>query len=309
LSDTSTIDPVTDRSSSRARLDNVYIHESGTSGAPAIVFVHGGGPSGAMWRDHLDRLGDEFHCLAPDLPGFGRSNRLPPISLSQTADLIAELITARVPAPRAHVVGLSYGGSVVCALLDRHPEVLDRLVIDGACVLPQRADPLVLAGVTLVSPLVSTSLAAAFLRRIGWGELGVALHSATPGAFRRSWREGWMAPISRTALEAICPTLLVAGEREHARTSNAGLAALMPHATARFVPGLGHAWFVWRRELHLQMVRAWLTGEPLPEELKPESPSSAAAARVLRQVDRSERRRSLLALATSAASAHGQRRY
>ena len=116
-----------------------------------------------MWRDHMDRLASEFHCLAPDLPGFGRSNRLAPISLSQTADLVAELIAARVPARRAHVVGLSYGGSVVLALLDRHPEVLERVVIDGACVLPQRVDPLILAAIILVSPIVNTQLAAAFL--------------------------------------------------------------------------------------------------------------------------------------------------
>jgi pimeloyl-ACP methyl ester carboxylesterase len=96
----------------RPTVNDLFVHESGTPGSPAVVFVHGGGPSAAMWRDHMDRLAGQFHCLAPDLPGFGRSNRLAPISLEQTADLIAELIAARVPARRAHVVGLSYGGSV-----------------------------------------------------------------------------------------------------------------------------------------------------------------------------------------------------
>jgi pimeloyl-ACP methyl ester carboxylesterase len=270
------------------RIDEVYVHESGNAGAPVVVFVHGGGPSGLMWRDHMDRLASEFHCLAPDLPGFGRSNRMAPISLSQTADLVAELIVARVPARRAHVVGLSYGGSVVFALLDRHPEVLDRVVIDGACVLPQRVDRLILAAATLVSPIVNTRLAAAALRLIGWRELGAALRSASPAAFRRAWIEGYTAPISRAALAAVCPTLLVAGEREHARASNAGLAALMPHANARFVPGLGHAWFVWRRQLHIRMVEAWLTGQALPDELKPEAPSSTAVTEVLRELERGE---------------------
>jgi pimeloyl-ACP methyl ester carboxylesterase len=270
------------------RVGEVYIHESGTPGSPAIVFVHGGGPSGPMWRDHMERLAGEFHCLAPDLPGFGRSNRLAPISLSETADLLGALIAARVPGRRAHVVGLSYGGSVVLALLDRHPDVLDRVVIDGACVLPQPVDPLILAAVTLVSPIVNTRLAVAALRLIGWGDLGLALRSASPAAFRRSWMEGYRAPISRAALDADCPTLLVAGEREHARASNAALAALMPHATARFVPGLGHAWFVWRRELHIRMVEAWLRGETLPDELEPEPPSSTAVARVVRQLDKGE---------------------
>jgi pimeloyl-ACP methyl ester carboxylesterase len=249
-----------------------------------------------MWRDHMDRLASEFYCLAPDLPGFGRSNRLGSISLNQTADLVAELIAARVPARRAHVVGLSYGGSVVFAMLDRHPEVLDRVVIDGACVLPQRVDPLILAAITVVSPVVNTRLAEAFLRLIGLGGLGVALRSASPAAFRRSWLEGYVAPISKAELEAVCPTLLVAGEREHARASNAALAALMPHAIARFVPGLGHAWFIQRRDLHVRMVEAWLNDQALPAELQLEPPSQSAVARVVgllpgAQPDASNRRR------------------
>jgi pimeloyl-ACP methyl ester carboxylesterase len=279
-----------------ARVDGVYVHESGRPGSPAVVFVHGGGPSAAMWRDHMDRLAGEFHCLAPDLPGFGRSNRLAPISLNQTADLVAELIAARVPARRAHVVGLSYGGSVVFALFDRHPEVLNRVVIDGACVLPRRVDPLILAAITLVSPVVNTRLAESSLGLIGLRGLGVALRSASPAAFRRSWMDGYTAPISKAELEAPCPTLLVAGEREHARASNAALAALMPHATARFVPGLGHAWFIWRRELHLRMVEAWFNDEALPAELELEPPSPSAVARVVRllpgvQPDAHDRRR------------------
>jgi hypothetical protein len=90
-----------------------------------------------------------------------------------------------------------------------------------------------------------------------------------------------VAPISKAELEAVCPTLLVAGEREHARASNAALAALMPHATARFVPGLGHAWFIQRRELHVRMVEAWLNDQALPAELQLEPPSQSAVARVV----------------------------
>jgi hypothetical protein len=162
--------------------------------------------------------------------------------------------------------------------------VLDRVVIDGACVLPQRSDPLVLAAVTLVSPIVNTRLTAGVLRLVGLRDLGAALRSASPAAFRRAWMEGYTAPISKTALEAVCPTLLVAGGREHARVSNAGIAALMPHATARFVPGLGHAWFMWRRELHLRMIEAWLSGADLPIGLEPEPPSRSSVDRVLRQL-------------------------
>ena len=272
----------------KARPRDVYVHESGRPGSPAVAFIHGGGPGGRMWHVHLDRLGGKLHCLAPDLPGFGRSNHLAPLSLPETADLVAELIGTRIPARRAHVVGLSYGGSVVLSMLERHPDCIDRAVIDGASVLPVWGgwgDRLVRLGTKAISPVIDTRPVAGLLSLVGLPGLGIELRSASPRAFRRAYEEGFTAPASRAELEAPCPTLLVAGEKEATvRASNAALAALMPHATARFVPGLGHAWFAWRRELHVRMIEAWLTEEALPEELKPELPSPAGADRVRRQL-------------------------
>ena len=276
------------------RVDRIHVYESGDPASPAVVFVHGGGPSGRMWRRHMDRLAGGFHCLAPDLPGFGRSNHLPSISLARTADLVAELIEKRVPAGRAHVVGLSYGGSVVLSLLDRHPDRIDRAVVDGSGVLSSWVDPLVVVGAVAVSPIVGTRPVTALLGLVGLGGLGTSLQGASPRAIRRAFREGYTAPLSRRQLEAPCPTLLVAGEREPTvRASNAAFAALMPKAIARFVPGLGHAWFAWRPELHIAVVEAWLSGQDLPTGLEPEPPSPAAVARVVRQLDgRTGRRRS-----------------
>lgn len=277
-----------------SRLDDVSVLESGRPGSPAVVFVHGGGPNARMWHVHLDRLAGRLHCLAPDLPGFGRSNHLPPLSLGETADLIAQLIEARVSARQAHVVGISYGGSVVLAMLERHPDRVDRAVIDGAAVLPLWGgwgDRFIQLGTTSISPIVQARPVAALLSLVGLRELGIELSSASPRAFRRAYKEGFTAPTSRAELDARCPTLLVAGEKEATvRASNAALAELMPHAIARFVPGLGHAWFGWRPDLHVRMVEAWLTGEALPEELKTEPPSPSAVDRVLRRLEESHSR-------------------
>ena len=260
----------------------IYVADSGDRHLPAVVFVHGGGPSSAMWRGHMERMSGEFYCLAPDLPGFGRSNHLPSISLSQSADLVADLISDRARRGRAHIVGLSYGGSVVLALLGRHPEVVDRAIIDGASVLRSWSDRPIVIGVGAISPLVNTRAASTFLRLVGWRALGEALRTATPEAFRRAWVEGFTAPVSAKALTATCPTLLVGGEHEASvRASNAALAALMPRAEARYVRGLAHAWFVARPELHVRMVEDWLGGRPLSGELIREPPRPAAVARVL----------------------------
>lgn len=264
----------------------MHVDESGEPGAPAVVFLHGAGASGRMWRAHLAWL-TGFHCLAPDLPGFGRSNHLAPLSRAVTADLVAGLIAREVPAGRAHVVGLSWGGGIAHALLDRHPGVVDRAVIDGAGVLTWWGGGLVLAGIAVAAPFLHTRPVTALLGgMIGMDEAGRAdLRAASRRAFRSAFVEGFRSGVSRVEVGAPVPTLLVAGERETAvRPSNAALAALMPHAVARFIPGVPHGWVAREPELHVRMVEAWLTERELPGRLRPERPSPAAERRLLREL-------------------------
>jgi pimeloyl-ACP methyl ester carboxylesterase len=260
------------------------VEESGAPGAPAIVFLHGMGQSGRIWREHMASL-TGFHCLAPDLPGFGRSNRLEPVSRDETADLVAALIETRVPARRAHVVGLSWGGVVIHALLDRHADVIDRAVIDGAPARP-RSRRLGRLFFTAVSPFLHTRPMMAMLGT--WMD-AADLRASSRRAFRRAAAESFQ---SFAAIGAPCPTLLVAGGKESGgltgndvRESNAALAALMPQAEARFAPGLGHCWQRKDPDLHIRMVEAWASGQELPAELQPESaPSPAAVERLRRMV-------------------------
>ncbi len=271
----------------RPRVDDLFVDVAGEPGQPAIVFVHGGGPGGRMWRPHLDALGDRFHCLAPDLPGFGRSNHLAPVSLDEAAGLVAEFVEARVPDGRATLVGLSYGGSLVLSLMGDHASVLERAVVDGAAVLTWWGDRLVIAGVAAVSPVIRTRAVRAVLGRLDMSGLGEELRSTTPAAFRRAFADGWVAPLSRPLLAAPCPTLLVGGGTEKTvRASNAALAELLPNAEARFAPGHGHAWFAWELDLHIRMVEAWATGAELPSELGVEPSSGEAVERVLARLAR-----------------------
>jgi pimeloyl-ACP methyl ester carboxylesterase len=265
-------------------LTELYVHESGTPGAPAIVFLHPTAANGRMWEQHMGRLAG-YHCLAPDLPGHGRSNHLPWTSLDDTARQVAALIEDCIPARRAHMVGLSLGGAVVHKLLAHHPELLDRVVIDGCGggVLPARGVWLWKLAFALTAPLIHRNLVIGLLHRYLGGDPGdragrarfaADLRAVSPAAFRRSFADAndKKNRFSREELSASCPILLVAGEREPGtiRASNAALAALMPNAVARFVPGAGHAWLTAEPELHVRMVDAWISGQELPAGLAPE---------------------------------------
>jgi pimeloyl-ACP methyl ester carboxylesterase len=99
------------------------------------------------------------------------------------------------------------------------------------------------------------------------------MRAIPPKVFRRAFCQAQDVRITAAHLRADAPTLLVAGAHDPraTRESNATLAALLPRAEARFLPGAGHAWMASRPELHVQMVHAWIAGEPLPHELRPET--------------------------------------
>jgi pimeloyl-ACP methyl ester carboxylesterase len=238
-----------------------------------------------MWADHMTRM-SAFHCLAPDFPGCGRSNRLPWASSTAAADYIANLIASRIPAGRAHVVGLSLGGAVAHRVLARHADVLDRVIIDGAGILPWWGNGPYLLFIAAIAPFLHTKAVVGALSRSVGGipaPVQADLQVASRVAFLKSLADARRTRATRTEVLAACPTLLVAGEKEAAvRRSNAALAAVMPHADARYVAGLGHGWLGRAMELHLDMVEAWLTTEQSPVALVAEGTSPAAVSSLLR---------------------------
>lgn len=261
-----------------------HVRESGEPGAPAVVFLHGAGLSGGMWRDHMREL-SALHCLAPDFPGCGMSHRLSWMSVIDAADYVAELIASRVPAGRAHIVGISLGGAVAHTLLARHADRIDRVIIDGAGVLPWWGNWAYLVFIAAIAPFLHTRAVIAALSQSVGGipEPDKAeFKRASRLAFLKSLADARATRATWTEVRAECRTLLVAGERESAvRRSNAALAAVMPGAIARYVAEQGHGWLGRRMELHLGMVEAWLTtGEPVAG-LAVEKPSPAAVGALL----------------------------
>jgi pimeloyl-ACP methyl ester carboxylesterase len=254
---------------------SLYVQETGTPGAPDVVFLHGVGASGWMWARQIAALAD-FHCLNVDLPGHGKSNHEDWVSLADTADQVAMLIQARGTSGRAHVVGLSLGGHVALALLERHADLLDRVVMSGVTAAPMPNRALLPVQLGLMSVLLKRrwfvrmqanslhlppDMQAAFIDNL----LAMSMR-----AYRRIWQEAvdFRAPLSLQDVDT--PTLITAGSRESKIITQAvsTIAAMMPNAQGRLAPGLGHGWNVEAPDLFNAMVRAWITGTPLPYRLQ-----------------------------------------
>ena len=105
-----------------------------------VVLIHGSGPgvtSYANWRLVLPALAENFRVLAPDMVGFGFSERPANIQYGvQTwADQVVGLMDT-LELPTAHMVGNSFGGAIALRIATQHPDRVGKLVLMGSMGVP-----------------------------------------------------------------------------------------------------------------------------------------------------------------------------
>ncbi len=253
----------------------LYLEESGTKGAPSIVFLHGAGISSWMWQQQVHDLRD-FHCLNIDLPGHGQSSRQEWVSLAASADQVAAIIRERATAGRAHVVGLSLGGYIAMHLLERHTDCLERVVISGVTAAPLPRPQMTLLQMQVMSLVMKTPPMLRFQARMmqiqaeDYAVFAQNMRAVSRQALMRITREALTFQPSEHLRAVAVPTLIVAGgaELEIIRESVAILAEMLPNAEGGIVPGVHHGWNGEAPEVFSAMVRAWLSDRPLPPEIE-----------------------------------------
>ncbi|MDO8108260.1 alpha/beta fold hydrolase [Isoptericola sp. b441] len=118
----------------------------GRPGALPLVLLHGFPLDHRMWSDTTDLMAGDPTVLAPDLPGFGRSPVGEDVaealgeqgpSIEVMADAVAATLHA-AGVQRAVIAGLSMGGYVAMAVVERHPALVAGL---GLLDTKSTADP------------------------------------------------------------------------------------------------------------------------------------------------------------------------
>ncbi len=93
-----------------------------------VVFLHGLGGSRTSWEPQLSGLSGAFRCIAWDMPGYGASEEVAPLTFTAIADSVARLLDD-AGVDRAHLVGESFGGMHALHTALCHPERVGRLVL------------------------------------------------------------------------------------------------------------------------------------------------------------------------------------
>jgi pimeloyl-ACP methyl ester carboxylesterase len=192
---------------------------------PAAVLVHGGASDRRDWLDTLPALADRFTLYAPDLAGFGDTER------REAGYYLTEFITfleqfiETLGLVRPCLVGHSFGGRIVLGVAIDRPDLVDKLVLVDAAGLGKTSK----LGIILVS---------VFDRLRDW------LHRPQPNPTFLA-QEGddpdWACVEDLPKVQA--PTLIVWKQRDpYLPIANARRAArLIPKAKLEVMPGTGHA--------------------------------------------------------------------
>jgi 3-oxoadipate enol-lactonase len=256
-----------------ARNGSVKLHWESTGQGPAVLLLAGQGMTLPGWWSTIPVLARSFRVIAFDSRDTGHSSRVPlPYTVAQMAgDAVAVLDAAGEQ--RAHVYGISLGGSVAQELALRHPDRVQALVLGAS-------SP---GGLHAVLP---GPLALTFFARVGgmgpeeaeWAavpythaEVTRRLHAdriAENIARRVSSPPGTLASLHQAAAVAThntfsrlghiaAPTLVVHGEQDAVMPPANGrlLAQRIPGAELRLWPEAGHLYIIDEPRANLEIAR------------------------------------------------------
>jgi len=215
------------------------IQQAGETTAPVLVLLHGSGRASRMWDPALTGLSADWHVLAPDLPGFGRSEG--PFTVAGAARAVCGMIAVQT-AP-VHLCGLSLGGVVAVRAAAQLGAQVASLVVTGTPVLPRRDLPAALRRFRrLPAPLLP-------------------LFSDVTG--RADWLR-MLDELEHTDLRGClphvtAPALVVCGSRDwRAMPAACELAGGLPEGRLWIAPHQGHSWPSASPELFSKVVTGFI---------------------------------------------------
>jgi pimeloyl-ACP methyl ester carboxylesterase len=117
-----------------ARGVRMRVIEAGEGRGAPLVLIHGLLTSHFVFDEVIEAFAQNFHVIAPDLPGFGASEKPSPSRYAYGVETFAEAVADLIAAygvGRANVLGHDLGGAVGITLAAQHAELVTRLVVTG----------------------------------------------------------------------------------------------------------------------------------------------------------------------------------
>jgi pimeloyl-ACP methyl ester carboxylesterase len=140
---TVTNEPVMTLSSSTAKTSyksikikglDIFYREAGDKNKPTILLLHGYPTSSHMFRNLITDLSVQYHVVAPDYPGFGRSEQPKMKDFEYTFDnmaLIVEDLLSALSIKKYSIYLMDYGAPIGFRIASKYPKRVQSLIIQN----------------------------------------------------------------------------------------------------------------------------------------------------------------------------------
>lgn len=225
----------------------------GSGKRPALFLFHSLLSDRASFDAIGPKLSRSFRVIVPELPGFGGSRAVPG-GLAAVADRMAEAVKDAAGGDEAVVLGNGYGGFVALQMAIRHPGIASRLILaDCGAAFSEEGRQAFRAMAAASKAKGLSAITDVAMRRLFAPEFQAQhpdLMRDRREAFLRSDPEVIQAACHALAEldlrprlgEVRVPTLVLVGEHDEATPPpmSRELAALLPDARLRIIPGCAH---------------------------------------------------------------------
>ena len=200
----------------------LYYEESG-NGFP-LILLHGNGEDHTYFENQVSFFSDRYRVIALDTRGHGKSPRGGgEFTLSRFADDLYEFMKL-MGIEKAHILGFSDGANIAMIFALRHPEMIEKLILNGGNLSP--------AGIRKSVQLPI---------EVGYRITGFFAGKSMPAAQNAEMlglmvNEPHIEPGELTAITV--PTLVIAGTRDMVKRRHTELiAASLPDSRLVFIKG------------------------------------------------------------------------
>ena len=113
---------------------DIFYREAGTRDKPTILLLHGYPTSSHMFRNLITDLSVQYHVLAPDYPGYGRSEQPAIKDFEYTFDNMATIVEGfleELHIDTYSIYLMDYGAPIGFRIAAKYPERVESLIIQN----------------------------------------------------------------------------------------------------------------------------------------------------------------------------------
>jgi len=113
---------------------NIFYREAGDANKPTILLLHGYPTSSHMFRNLITDLSVHYHVLAPDYPGFGRSDQPMIKEFDYTFDNMANIVEGflqELKVNKYSIYLMDYGAPIGFRIAVKYPDRVESLIIQN----------------------------------------------------------------------------------------------------------------------------------------------------------------------------------